>query len=1268
MGGRILAVLAIILLASAAFALSGMVAIPEEVCSSITCGPTESALRQIIGKDCDGFMDNISYGSFPVIFLPGNLSTHNIDAFYPNEDHTGYLDAQQVKSGISTGGTFADLNGDGHLDYVCCNEESDSQIYWGNGSGTWSDENTTNLTTEAFTHAQVGDFNNDGEMDIIFSDNCSIFLNQGGGRFNSRPDINLPSKNLGDQTIGDPPGDLNWDGYDDVLVVERRATTNWVRCYFGGPDGPDTVPDINYSMGHQGRAYLDDIDRDGNLDIILGGNVDGQANVYLGSPYGPDNRSDYDLSIPGTIQRVSVGDINWDGYYDLAFSFYESSSIMGIRIFKGGELGWSDANWYDILGTSADVTCLEVMHVNDDPYEDILAAVRGDYLLVFFGGNEWPTKPAIKKGTRAASFQMAVAAQRRVPVPATRPSPPLNLTATGQDGSVLLEWERPEDTGGVQLLRYVIHRGPSPDALVPRYVVGFNELNYVDRYCVNGRTYYYAVLAENFKEESPLSNIASATPLGLPTAPENLTATPGCGTVLLEWDPPLDAGGLPIAGYMLHRGTTTLNIGDLVGLENVTEFWDDSVENGRKYYYRLRAINSLGEGPFSPVISTMPVGPPDPPWNLQVAEGDGMVTISWRAPLRDGGSTVTGYLLSRVPAEGAFVEPLSLDAFTTSYIDTGVSNGMTYSYRIRARNLVGNSSWSETIEVTPCGLPGRPENLTAIGGDGRVTLSWDVPGDNGGVPIELYYVYIGLDEGSLEVDTPVPFTFHTFHGLTNGETYYFKVSAKNPKGEGPPTEVVSAIPVSLPGPPMSLALLSGRGSLELTWDPPEDTGGMPITAYRVYREYSPDILTEPIEWDSSIRIYYDDQVEDHVTYYYSVSAVTVAGEGPRTGVVSGIPLGPPSAPTLFQASAGDGRVDLAWAAPESDGGFMILGYAVRRGVTSTDLVVIKRLGIEFVYTDLDVENGETYYYSVLAENLDGEGNLSEIKRATPVGGPGVPRNVAAKASGRTVTLTWEAPTDDGGLPITCYVVLRGTSVDDLRVLTQEESEFMVKDDEVERGRTYYYCVFARNGIGDGERSGIASVDVDKREEPEKITGPWLILMAILAVTVFISAGIAISEPFKYRWGLMAAPLFSRLSKEEVLDNKTRLAIHGTIVENPGIHYSEIIREFDLSNGAAAYHLNVLVRENFIHSVNDGHLKRFYAKHTKVPRDHQMTPVEVRSEIMTIVSTHPGISQKDIVDELGRDRATVGYHLREMVDDGRLEASRKGQYTIYHPKR
>jgi titin len=794
--------------------------------------------------------------------------------------------------------------------------------------------------------------------------------------------------------------------------------------------------------------------------------------------------------------------------------------------------------------------------------------------------------------------------------------------------------------------------------------VGPDTTQYIDSPCVNGRNYHYAVTAHNFKLESNRSNLANATPIGRPWAPENLTATPGCGTVLLEWDHPQDTGGVPILGYRLHRGTTTGNIVPFQDLGNVTEYIDDTVENGRTYHFRLRAFNSLGNGTLTRVVSTMPVGPPGAPWTLEAVGGDGQVNLFWRVPLRDGGWPVLGYRVYRGTSEGTLLHIDDVIAPATSFIDLGVNDGITYYYRVLAYNGLGNGTWSQMTSAYPFGFPAAPLDLVVEAGDGQVNLGWKGPLDDGGSPIIDFIVYMGTDEGSLEAFARVEDTTLTITGLTNGETYYFGVGATNQRGEGPMTEITPAIPRTIPGAPTGLTVEPGRGSFELRWTGPIDDGGSPVTVYRIYRGDNPGSLISIGDQGPTFMLFDDDQVEYFTKYYYSVSAVNTAGEGARSIIASGTPLGPPTAPRSLEVEAGDGYVTLTWETPESDGGLLILGYVVLRGPSDAELEEVDRPGIVVTFNDTDVENGRTYHYSVLAYNDEGDGLPTSIKRAIPEGKPGPPMNVMAKVEGEMVTLTWSEPEDNGGRPITGYLVLRGTSPMDLQALMEVGTALSVTDEDMTRGRTYYYCVIAKNNVGQGARSQVVDAEVEELREPSTIVGTWIILVALVVVGVILAAGLTVSEPFKYRWGLAMAPLFSRISKEEVLDNKTRLAMHGKIVEHPGIHYSEIIREFDLSNGAAAYHLNVLVRENFIRTVNDGHRKRFYAKHSKVPKEHQMTPEEVRKEILRIVSSNPGISQKDIVDEMGRDRATVGYHLREMVKEGKLRASRKGQYTIY----
>jgi len=88
------------------------------------------------------------------------------------------------------------------------------------------------------------------------------------------------------------------------------------------------------------------------------------------------------------------------------------------------------------------------------------------------------------------------------------------------------------------------------------------------------------------------------------------------------------------------------------------------------------------------------------------------------------------------------------------------------------------------------------------------------------------------------------------------------------------------------------------------------------------------------------------------------------------------------------------------------------------------------------------------------------------------------------------------------------------------------------------------------------------------------------------------------------------------------------------------------------------------RPCIIRSGSDGRLKRFYTVHTKVPERRRMTPEEIRGAVIELVSRNPGISQLQVIEELGIDRDTVGYHLRALVGEEALEARRRGRYTVY----
>ncbi len=192
-----------------------------------------------------------------------------------------------------------------------------------------------------------------------------------------------------------------------------------------------------------------------------------------------------------------------------------------------------------------------------------------------------------------------------------------------------------------------------------------------------------------------------------------------------------------------------------------------------------------------------------------------------------------------------------------------------------------------------------------------------------------------------------------------------------------------------------------------------------------------------------------------------------------------------------------------------------------------------------------------------------------------------------------------------------------------------------------------------------------NLTIEERAAEMVLDAPQVAAVAFVVVAVLGVAFAATTEPGKYWVGLLGAPMFTKV--EDVLDNKTRYALHGVIVENPGIHYSAIKEEFGLANGQAAYHLDVLERESFIRSVRDGKLKRFYSARAKVPRDKLRSPDETREDLVDLVRRTPGISQLEVIEELGLERNEASYYLRDLVKEGRLLAEREGKYTVYHVK-
>src|SRR5216117_3787688 len=646
---------------------------------------------------------------------------------------------------------------------------------------------------------------------------------------------------------------------------------------------------------------------------------------------------------------------------------------------------------------------------------------------------------------------------------------------------VTLTWDLPSDDGGAPILLYTIYRGNSSGGESFLITVPL-VTTYIDLTVSNGVTYYYQVSATNAVGEGPLSNEASATPnppATVPGAPQGLGATAGDATIALVWSPPGSDGGSPITNYKIYRGNSSGGESLFTEIGNILAYSDTGLSNGHTYYYKVSAVNAVGDGPLSNEASATPTAPatkPGAPRNLQATPGDGQVTLNWQPPSNDGGSPILLYTIYRGNSSGGESFLITVPLVTT-YTDATVTNGVTYYYKVSATNAIGEGPKSNEASATrsaPATPPGAPQGLSATPGDTTVSLTWSPPSSNGGPPITNYKIYRRTAGGGETLIATIGNQLsYSDGGLTNGVTYYYKVSAVNNEGEGPKSNEASATPTAPatpPGAPQGLVATAGDATVTLTWSAPSSNGGSPITNYRIYRSTTGggETLQATI---GNVLTYSDTSVTNGVTYYYQVSAVSNVGEGPRSNEASATPTapaGPPGAPQGLVATAGDATVALAWSSPSSDGGSAITNYKVYRGTISGQLSLLATLPNVLSYTDSAVTNGQTYYYKVTAVNAVGEGPRSNEASGTPTSGqtvPSPPRQLNATPGEAQVTLTWLAPSSDGGSPITNFKICQGTASGGESLLATVGAVFSYPDSSVTNGVTYYYYVTAVNGIG-----------------------------------------------------------------------------------------------------------------------------------------------------------------------------------------------------------
>ena len=286
-------------------------------------------------------------------------------------------------------------------------------------------------------------------------------------------------------------------------------------------------------------------------------------------------------------------------------------------------------------------------------------------------------------------------------------------------GQATLSWTPSGEIGGNQatgtIANYLIERCLGAGCTSFAQIAMTPATTFTDTGLAASSTYNYRVRAQDTAQIlGPYSStVTVTTPGALPTAPSNLSASADRqGPIDLSWG--ASTSPLGIADYIVQRcqGLSCTNFAQ-VGTSSGTVYTDDAVVPSTTYRYRVQAVDTGGNaGPFSNIALGTTVGnqPPTAPSNLTATpQGTSQINLSWTALTSSIG--LANYVVQRCAGVGCSNFAQIGTPTGTSYSDTGLLTGASYSYEVEAIDIEGNVSPFSNI-------------ATAVTGSGVSTITY----------------------------------------------------------------------------------------------------------------------------------------------------------------------------------------------------------------------------------------------------------------------------------------------------------------------------------------------------------------------------------------------------------------------------------------------------------------------------------------------------------------------------------------------------------------
>jgi|LauGreDrversion4_2_1035121.scaffolds.fasta_scaffold125774_1 hypothetical protein len=275
---------------------------------------------------------------------------------------------------------------------------------------------------------------------------------------------------------------------------------------------------------------------------------------------------------------------------------------------------------------------------------------------------------------------------------------------------------------------------------------------------------------------------------------------------------------------------------------------------------------------------------PSPPVITNLIPGDKQIQVHFTQSTTNGENPITGY-------EYKLNDPKYHNANTTlsPITITGLTNGVGYKIRIRAKNAVGYSSDSNSITGTPVTVPDAPEIKNSAFGDKQITVYFATR-ENGGSLItgyeyqlndERYIPASGVDGRATQITIT---SFENGTTLKNGTEYAVKIRAKNAVGYSSDSNSITETPATVPTAPTITQLKTGDKYLMVYFNPPTMNGGSLITDYK-YKLNSDNYVSAKSS-ASPITI---TQLTNGTPYTITIRAKNKAGDSPPSNSLTEVP-------------------------------------------------------------------------------------------------------------------------------------------------------------------------------------------------------------------------------------------------------------------------------------------------------------------------------------------------------------------------------------------